>query len=101
MSAMKLLMTWDINRSTEAEYYEFIVNEFIPRLKRLGLNDLQFWYTTYGDCEQIQASGITNTRQQMDNILTSDDWTTLQQRLVEYVSRYRRKVVVAVGGFQL
>lgn len=98
---VKLLLSWDINRNSEAEYYEFVVNEFIPRAKRLGIIDIQFWYTTYGECEQIQASGVAPSLEEMETILDSEEWDDLQTRLTDYVDEYERKVIPAVGGFQL
>lgn len=99
--AVKLLMTWDIQAGQESEYSEFVVNEFIPRLNRLGLQDIEFWYTRYGGSKQIQASGVLPTAEQMQNIMRSREWQQLQQRLEEYVSEYSHKLVQATRGFQL
>lgn len=98
---VKLLMNWDVKAGVESEYSEFIVNEFIPRAKRLGFTDLQFWYTSYGECEQIQASGIVNSREQMNNIIDSDEWQSLQQRLHELVHKFTSKLIPASNGFQI
>ena len=98
---VKLLLRWDIKDESETDYYEFIVNEFIPRLKRLGLNDVEFWYTVYGEVEQIQASAIANTEDQMDTILASDDWDSLVLRLGDYVTDLTQKIVPATSGFQI
>lgn len=97
----KLLMRWNVNNRNETDYYEFIVKEFVPRIKRLGMSDIEFWYTAYGDCEQMQASGTTRTVEQMNNILKSDEWEQLQTQLIDYVNSYSQKLVVARGGFQI
>jgi hypothetical protein len=97
----KLIMTWDVNTGSETEYSEFVVNEFIPRIQRLGLSDIQFWYTSYGTCEQILATGMTRSAEQMRNVLLSEEWVQLEQRLRDMVSDYRSKVVPATGGFQI
>ena len=98
---VKLLIHWDINAGSESEYNDFIVNEFIRRAKRLGLQDLQFWYTSYGVCEQILASGMTESEEQMQRIIRSEEWATLETRLRDLVTNYGRKLVRAGGGFQL
>ncbi len=98
---VKILMQWDIDDSKESDYYDFIVNEFIPRLQRLGLTDIQFWYTTFGKCEQIQASGVANDLEQANVILESDEWDDLNFQLVEMVENYSQKLIKATGGFQL
>lgn len=97
---VKLLMTWDIKVGRESEYSEFVVNEFIPRLNRLGLGEIEFWYTRYGDCQQIQASGMMPSLEQIQNILKSREWQELEQRLEDYVTDYSHKIIRATTGFQ-
>lgn len=82
---------------SEAEYSEFIVNEFIPRLNRLGIGDLEFWYTGFGEHEQIMVSGVTPTREQMDRILGSEEWEALTERLGDLSVNLRHKIVRADG----
>ncbi len=97
----KLLMRWDIRPETESEYFEFLVHEFIPGLNKLGIMDIQVWYTQYGECEQKLASGITPTAEQMRTAVHSDEWEGLISRLQQYVERFQKKVIAATGGFQL
>ncbi len=98
----KLILRWDILPENEAEYFEFMVNDFIPAVNRLGLEDLQAWYTIYGECEQILFSGITPDNDQMSLILGSENWGDLQSRLHSLVDNFGKKVIAnAHGGFQL
>lgn len=99
--ATKLLMRWDIRAEREAEYSDFVANEFIPRINKLGLVEIQAWYTVYGDCEQILISGVTQTMDQMNYILNTDEWDRLRERLDDLVDDFSLKVVQANGGFQL
>ncbi len=94
-------MQWDISEGKESEYYDFVVNEFIPRLQQLGLNDLQFWYTTYGEAEQIQASGIVPTKEQANTIINSEEWEDLTLQLSDLVEDFDQKAIPATNGFQL
>ncbi len=99
--ATKLLMRWDIRAEREAEYSDFVANEFIPRINKLGLVEIQAWYTVYGDCEQILISGVTQTMDQMNYILNTDEWDRLRERLDDLVDDFNLKVVQANAGFQL
>ena len=98
---VKLLMQWDIDEGKESLYYDFVVNEFLPLAKRLGLSDIQFWFTTFGDAEQIQASGMASSLEKMMNIINSEDWEHLVLRLTDLVSDFQQKVIPATKGFQL
>jgi hypothetical protein len=97
----KIIMRWNIRPGAESEYFEFMVNEFIPGFKRLGIADPQVWYTVYGDREQILVSGISETGEQMKYILRSEEWVQLKDRLTDLVDDFSQNVITATGGFQL
>ncbi|MGD2077226.1 MAG: hypothetical protein PVH18_02510 [Chloroflexota bacterium] len=99
--ATRILLRWDIQPGVESEYFEFMVSEFIPGLKRLGIVDPGVWYTAYGDAEQILVSGTTETRDHMHYVMRSNDWARLKERLEELVSNFSQKIIPARGGFQL
>ncbi len=97
----KLIMRWDVRKETESEYFEFLVHEFIPGLSRLGIDDIQVWYTAYGQVEQKLASGVTPGIEQMQRVLKSEEWQGLVDRLKEYVEGYTQKIIPATRGFQI
>ena len=96
----KLLMCWNIREDSEAEYFEFLVHEFIPGMGKLGLRDIQVWYTAYGDCEQKLASGLMETAVSINKVITSDAWAKLHDSLLELVEDYEEKVIPGGKGFQ-
>lgn len=97
----KLIMRWDIRPETDSEYFEFLVHEFIPGLNKLGITEIQVWYTQFGDCEQKLASGITQSLDEMKKAMNSDEWQMLTAKLDGYVNNFSQKVVNGTGGFQL
>jgi hypothetical protein len=97
----KLLMSWNVEAETDSEYFEFLVHEFIPGLNKMGVLEIQVWYTQYGECEQKLASGITKTLDEMQRILDSSEWVELISKLEGYVSDFNKKVIPATHGFQL
>lgn len=99
--ATKLLMRWDIQPERESEYSDFVANEFIPSISKMGIADIQAWYTVFGECEQILVSGVTQTSEQMNYVLASDEWGRLRRRLDELVNNFSAKVIPASPGFQL
>jgi len=97
----KILMRWDIKPETESEYFEFLVHEFIPGLNKLGIVEIQVWYTTYGECEQKLASGIAPSAEKMNAVLNSVEWRSLVDKLQDYVDNFSQKMIAATGGFQV
>jgi len=97
----KLVMRWDIRPETESEYFEFLVHEFIPGLNKLGIMDIQVWYTQFGDCEKKLASGISPSMEKMKAALNSDEFELLLNKLQQFVENFSQKVISATGGFQI
>lgn len=93
-------MTWDIAAERDQEYFEFIIGEFVPGVQRLGLQPAEAWATLYGSYPQIQVGLLAADVAQARRILTSPDWTILQDRLFGYVKNYSHKIVPDRKGFQ-
>jgi hypothetical protein len=98
---VKLLMSWDIQSGREAEYFQFIIQEFVPGLLKVGLQPTEVWFTAFGQRPQILAGGLASDLQVMQTIVNGSEWQELRQHLEEFVSGYQQKVVKAAGGFQL
>ena len=102
--SVKLLMNWDIKPGRDQDYFEFVVREWVPGIQRLGLKPTGAWYTVYSrdkDLPQIMTEGITEELDTMREILASEEWTQLDDKLSEFVSNYQQKIVRATGGFQV
>jgi hypothetical protein len=98
---VKLLMSWDIKPGRDAEYFEFVVREFVPGLTRLGLQPTEAWFTIYGNCPQVLTAGITEDLDDMERILDSKEWQQLHSHLLDMVVNYQQKIVRATGPLQL
>ncbi len=98
---MKLLMTWDIRPGKESEYFEFVVQEFAPKLLRMGIQPTEAWYTVYGEGPQILAGVVAEDTATLDKVLASEDWQRLKKKLLTYVTNLNYKIVPHTGHFQL
>ncbi len=98
---VKLLLKWDIKSGQEQPYFEFIMQEFAPGLMRLGLQPTEAWYTVYGKGPQILTGAVTDDLETMKQILDSDDWRDLREKLMAFVANFSYKVIQASGRFQL
>ena len=99
--AVKLIMRWDVRMGNESDYSDYVANEFIPGISKLGISEIQAWFTAYGDCEQILVSGITQSDKQMTYVLGHDEWERLQNKLADLVDDFNFKVIKATAGFQI
>ena len=99
--AVKILMTWDLLPGREQDYFEFVVRDFIPGMQKIGLQPSDAWYTYYGDHPQIMTGAVVKSMEEMDRLISSEDWRELTRQLMEYVQDFEYKIVSARGGFQL
>lgn len=98
---VKLLMSWDIKSGLEDVYFDFVVNEFMPGLLRLGIQPTEAWYTVYGPDPQILVGGVVRDLDTMTDILDSEEWRELRDELLAYVANFEHKIVRDTGRFQL
>jgi hypothetical protein len=96
----KLILSWDIIPGREQEYFEFVVREFIPGVQRLGFNLTDAWATVFGGQPQILVGAISDTREQMNEILDAPEWLDLQLKLAAMIENYHQKIITAKDGFQ-
>ena len=97
----KLIMRWNVRQETESEYFEFLVHELIPAMNKLGINDIQVWYTAFGDCEQKMAEGVSESAEDLLRTLRTEEWHELTDRLLGFVRDFSQKVIPATRGFQI
>lgn len=98
--AGKLIMTWDITPNREQEYFEFVVREFLPEVQKLGFKLSDAWVTVYGDHPQILVGAVLPSIAQIEEIISSKKWRTLENKLLDFVNNYQYKIVGASGSFQ-
>ena len=97
----KLIMRWNVRPESESEYFEFLVHELIPSMNKLGITEIQVWYTAYGTCEQKMAEGVMDSTDDMLRIMHTDEWGELTDRLQGFVKDFSQKVIPGTRGFQI
>jgi predicted amino acid dehydrogenase len=100
MPPVKLIMSWDIAPDHEQEYFEFVIREFLPGMQKLGFELSDAWATVYGDEPQIMVAALLPSLENAKIMLVSREWTSLYNRLLDYVQNYNQKLISARGGFQ-
>jgi hypothetical protein len=98
--AVKLLLSFDPVPELQEAYFQYVLGEFVPTLEHLGLRMCEAWHTAYG-AYPLRLTGFSAPdRRTMDNILSSDDFQQLEEKLLSYVENYKRRVVPMRGNFQ-
>ena len=98
---VKLLMTWDILPNQEQEYFEFVISEFMPEIKDLGIRPVELWYTVYGEQPQIMIAAKIQSQAALNVAMATKEWQRLLDNLLKFVDNFSYKVIPARTGFQL
>ena len=85
----------------EQEYFEFVISDFLPEIKQLGISPVDIWYTIYGDQPQIMIVAKTQSQAALNVAMASKEWQRLVENLLQFVENFSYKVIPARTGFQL
>lgn len=98
---LKLILTWDITPEHEQEYFEFVIREYIPGIQRLGCELSDAWATVFGAKPQITVSLVLPNAKKVRQLLVSEEWVALTNRLQDFIQNYALKLVYARNNFQI
>ena len=90
---VRLVFSWNIKTEEEAAYFEFIVQEFAPKIMKMGIRLTEAWYTTFGEGPQIIMPGVVTDRDSLQTALDSDEWLELVEKLNGFVTHYRCRIL--------
>jgi hypothetical protein len=90
---VRLVFSWNIKTDEEAAYFEFIVQEFAPKIMKMGIRLTEAWYTTFGEGPQIIMPGVAVDKESLQQALNSDEWLELVDKLNNFVTDYQCKIL--------
>lgn len=97
---LKLLVAFNIKPNREAEYYRFVLGEFLPTLQNIGLLMVEGWHTAYGDYPIRLLEFRTQENADLQQILAGSEWKTGKETLLKLVRDYEEYLVPAKNTFQ-
>lgn len=97
----KLMLRYNVIPESHEEYFQFVVNEMVPRMQGLGLHMFRAYGTAWGDYPNRQVEFLAETLEAVQSALISSAWKRLEQKLSTFVTDYSRKLVNFRQGFQL
>ncbi|MCL6510058.1 MAG: hypothetical protein K6U78_05180 [Anaerolineae bacterium] len=90
---VRLVFSWNIKSDAEPSYFEFVVQEFAPKIIKMGIRPTEVWYTVYGEGPQIIMPAIAADRESLQQVLSSEEWLELIDRLNTFVTDYQLRIL--------
>lgn len=97
---VKLLLAYNIKPNREAEYYRYVLGEFLPSLQDIGLMMVEGWHTAYGDYPVRLIVFKPQDDANIHDILNNPAWKNGKQQLLKLVRDYEERVVPSKNAFQ-
>ena len=94
------MLAYNIKPNREAEYYRYVLGEFLPALQDIGLMMVEGWHTAYGDYPVRLIGFRTQDGVDMYEVLDSPEWRKGKEKLLNMVRDYEERLVPAKNIFQ-
>ncbi len=91
----KAVMSWNIKAQDNSEYFEFVVQDLLPSLMKIGLRPTQAWFTMWGNGPQIITTleSVDGDLDSLKEALQSDEWRDIRERLMCHVKEFKQRIV--------
>ncbi len=96
----KLLLAYDIKPNREAEYYRYVLGEFLPTLQGIGLMMIEGWHTAYGDYPMRLLVFRSDGDNDIRDIMQNQQWQEAKDKLLKLIRDYEERIVPARNTFQ-
>jgi hypothetical protein len=98
---LKLLVSYHVRPENQQEYHKFVMGRYLPTLQSLGFQMSEAWHTAYGNAPNRLIGLVCSDEDSMHTLLSSEEWTSLNEQLEQFVTDFDYKFVPYRGGFQL
>lgn len=100
-SAYRVLLMYDVHPDRYERYYRYMLGEFVPAMRGVGLHMLAAWQVHGDGYYERQVEFVCQTREILFDILHSDQFQMAENRLKTYTTAYKRKIVTFAPRFQM
>ncbi len=102
------LGTWRFNQyfklvpGTEAEYSDFLKNEYLPVLAKVGIRVQAEWQVIIGNALRLLLEGVTTSLVDVAQAMMTDEYRLQRRRLLaNFASNYSSRILAPTGRVEL
>lgn len=81
---------WDIKPEKDKEYMDFIFNDYLPSMARVGISVTDGWLKVAGEGSQIIALGESDDYATAHAAIQSREFRATEARLLQFVGNYSK-----------
>jgi hypothetical protein len=95
---VKLIQYWNIIHGRKEDFDRFFMKEFMPEINESGhMKMVGSWLVASGEGPHFVAEGVSNSVEEMENLIMGTTFVDLRQKLFRLVQDYSTKLLVPTG----
>lgn len=95
---VKLIQYWNIIHGRKEDFDTFFVREFVPKINESGhMKIVGSWLVASGEGPHFVAEGVSNSVDDMENLIMGTTFIDLRQKIFRLVQDYSTKLLVPTG----
>ena len=79
---------WDIIPGKEEEYTKFVINHYIPTMKKIGINPVGGFYVVVGEGPGVISVGTVDSLQKLQKAMETEEYEKVTAQVQCYVVNY-------------
>ncbi len=79
---------WDIIPGKEEEYTKFVINHYIPTMKKIGINPVGGFYVVVGEGPGVISVGTVDSLQKLQKAMETEEYEKVTAQVQCYVLNY-------------
>ena len=95
----RMMLMYDIRPDRFERYYRYMLGEFVPTLRQMGLYMLFAWQV-HGKSFDRQIEFVCESKYALRDALDSEQFRDAEERLRTYTTEYNRKIVQFQDRYQ-
>jgi hypothetical protein len=92
---------WDIIPGKEEEYTQFVINHYIPTMKKIGINPVGGFYVVVGEGPRVISVGTMDSLQKLQNALETEEYEKVTAQIQRYVLNYLSRILRPTGRVKI
>jgi hypothetical protein len=87
---------------TEKEYAEFLQNEYIPKLAKMGIRVHAEWQVVIGNTMRLLLEGVANSPVDVAQTIITDEYRSLRRHLLSnFANNYSCRILAPTGRVEV
>ena len=88
---------WDIIPGKEEEYTKFVINHYIPTMKKIGINPVGGFYVVVGEGPGVISVGTVDSLQKLQKAMETEEYEKVTAQVQCYVLNYYSRILKPTG----